>query len=221
MKRRIFIAGCSGHARVVYDVLRSEGRFEVIGFIDPVVASGTVVDGIPVLGTDKNIGSIIKSHNLQGFIVGIGNNRRRELVAQKIKNKFHELDYVTAVHPTATVAKGVQLGAGTVLMAQATINIGSTIEDGCIINTGALVDHDCILKEYSSIAPGAVLGGNCKIDCRSFIGLGSNVIHGCQLGRDVVVGAGSLVLTDFPSYTLVYGSPARYIRKRKIDDIYL
>lgn len=46
--------------------------------------------------------------------------------------------------------------------------------------------------------------------------VGANVIikQGVKIGTGAVIGANSLVLKDVPSYAVVYGSPARYVRMR-------
>jgi acetyltransferase-like isoleucine patch superfamily enzyme len=51
--------------------------------------------------------------------------------------------------------------------------------------------------------------------------IASNVVvrQGLRIGRGAIIGAGSVVLSDVPAYTVVAGVPAREIRKRFTDDI--
>jgi acetyltransferase-like isoleucine patch superfamily enzyme len=46
-----------------------------------------------------------------------------------------------------------------------------------------------------------------------WIGFGASVLKGVTIGQGAIVGAGSLVNTDVPPWTLVAGTPARVIRE--------
>ena len=106
-------------------------------------------------------------------------------------------------------------------MPNVTVISGSRIGQGCILNTGSSLDHDSVMEDWSSLAPSVTTGGNVIIGQRSSIGLGANLIHRVTIGQDTVIGAGSLVLNDFPSQIVAYGSPCKVIRPRAIDEKYL
>ncbi len=105
-----------------------------------------------------------------------------------------------------------------------------------------------IVGKYCSVAAGAtfVLGGNHPTDTvttsyldrqglgpagypytRGDIVVGSDVwiasnaviLSGVTIGDGAVVGAGSIVIDDVAPYTIVFGSPAKVVRKRFSDDI--
>ena len=105
-----------------------------------------------------------------------------------------------------------------------------------------------IVGKYCSIAAGAtfVLGGNHPTDTvttsyldrqgigpaecpysRGHIVVGSDVwiasnamiLSGVTIGDGAVVGAGSVVIEDVAPYTIVFGSPAKIVRKRFSDDV--
>jgi len=45
------------------------------------------------------------------------------------------------------------------------------------------------------------------------------ILSGVTIGDGAVVGAGSVVIEDVPPYTIVFGNPARVVRKRFPDDV--
>jgi serine acetyltransferase len=53
------------------------------------------------------------------------------------------------------------------------------------------------------------------------ISLGTLIIENISIGAWSVVGAGSLVLDGICDNVVVYGSPARIIRKRRVGEPYL
>jgi len=50
-------------------------------------------------------------------------------------------------------------------------------------------------------------------DC--FIGMGVIILPGVTIGDDVIIGAGSVVNKDIPSWSLAVGNPCKVIKQRK------
>jgi len=71
-----------------------------------------------------------------------------------------------------------------------------------------VVDHECVVGEFSHVAPNATLGGQVKIGARVLIGAGANILPGMTIGDDCVVGAGAVVTRNLTGGTYV-GMPAR------------
>jgi sugar O-acyltransferase (sialic acid O-acetyltransferase NeuD family) len=163
------------------------------------------------------------AHSLDagGCIVAIGDNWRRHLMVERIAGLAPELQFVTAVHPSAQIARGVTLGRGTVVMAGVVVNSDSRVGDFCILNTNASLDHDGVMENYSSLAPGAVTGGNVRLGAYSAVSLGARVLQGLTIGEHTVIGAGALVLADVPGFSVAYGTPAAIVRTRGAGDKYL
>ena len=106
-------------------------------------------------------------------------------------------------------------------MAGAVINSGTQVGRHCIVNTSARVDHDSVLGDFVSVAPGATLGGSVHVGEYSAISLGASVIHGITIGHDTVIGAGAVVVRNVDSNVVAYGVPARVVRRRERGQRYL
>jgi virginiamycin A acetyltransferase len=52
-----------------------------------------------------------------------------------------------------------------------------------------------------------------------WIGSNSVILPGITIGRGSIIGAGSIVTKDIPNYSVVFGNPAKIIKKRFEDDI--
>jgi len=217
----IVVAGASGHAKVVVDILEKQGRFRVVGFLDRPGASVPTLFDYPHLGQEEDLPQRITEYGLRGVVVAIGDNWIRSKVMGKIRNLAPSLAFVSAIHPTATIGRDVEIGEGTVVMAGATINPGCRVGKGCLVNTNASLDHDSILEDYASLAPQVVTGGNCRIGSFAAISIGAVLMHRIEIGEHTVIGAGSLVTKSIGGHQVAYGSPARIIRDRKPGDRYL
>jgi len=218
----ILIIGASGHAKVIIDIVEKENRFRIAGLIENTYKKpGLKCCGHEIIGTEESIPVIMKELKVSGGIVAIGDNWNRANVAKAIMKVAPGFRFVSAVHPSAQIARDVTIGDGTVIMAGTVINTATKIGRFCIINTNASVDHDCIMEDYSSIAPGAAIGGTVTIGAFSAISIGANIVHKVKIGEHTVVGAGATVLNDIPPYAVAYGSPSKVIRGRKAGDNYL
>ena len=210
MSPDICIFGASGHAKVVIDIVEREGRYRVVALFDDNTAlRGQDFFGYPVLGGREALLAHYQQGKMTAAIVAIGNNQIRIRIAEWLSQ--HGVPRVSSVHPSAQIARGVQIGHGSVLMAGTVVNADTVIGNEVIINTGATVDHDNVIADAVHIAPGSHLCGHVSVGYGSFIGAGSVLIPGVSLGTDVVVGAGSTVLNNIADGQRVAGSPCRAI----------
>lgn len=63
-----------------------------------------------------------------------------------------------------------------------------------------------------------VANGKIKIENDAWIGVGAIILPNVTIGKGAVVGAGAVVITDVPPYTVVAGVPAKVIRKLEIEE---
>jgi len=203
-KMSLIVYGAGGHAAVVIDLARSLCPDRKISVFD---AGSSCA---PVLGLDVQPG--LPSPDLYPpdhyeAVVAIGNCDARKTAA----NRLCELGYglATLIHPSACVSISAHIGAGTVVCANAVVNPRARIATGCIVNTNATIEHDCNVAEFCHVSPGAVLAGGVCLGPQSWIGANATVRETCEIGGQVIVGAGSYVNTDLASGATYFGSPAR------------
>jgi sugar O-acyltransferase (sialic acid O-acetyltransferase NeuD family) len=220
VKQSIFVYGSSGHAKVIIDILEKQGEFKIEGLIDDFKTPGTSIFGYNVIGAGSQIFSS-KLEHIFGGIIAIGDNWDRSMIVNKIIQLKPDFKFITAIHPSAMIARGIIIGDGTVVMAGAIINSDTTIGEHCIINTKASLDHDNHLGNFVSIAPGVTMGGDVAVGDYSALSIGATVIQKIDIGVHCVVGAGSVVVKNVDSQTVQYGVPAKFIRKREIGERYL
>lgn len=219
--KNIIIIGSSGHSRVVIDIIESANEFKIIGLCDRFRVIGEETEGYKVLGKEEDLPELIKEHSIDAVIVAIGDNFIRSTVSSSIKMICPNLEFASAIHPNASIAKNVIIGKGSMIMSGAVVNSSSVVGESCILNTSSSFDHDCVLADFASIAPGVTIGGNCKIDRLSAIGIGATISHNIHIGEETLIGAGSTVMNDIESFAVAYGTPAKVIRNRKSGEKYL
>ncbi|HLY81315.1 MAG TPA: acetyltransferase [Caulobacteraceae bacterium] len=140
------------------------------------------------------------------LVVAISGPARRGL-CERILGAGGRLPVVR--HPAATVSTTASIGAGTVLSAGVIVQSDTRIGRFCVLNTACTIDHDNVVGDSVSIAPGAHTAGRVTILDGAFIGLGAVIINGVTVGRNATVGAGAVVVRDVPDGVTVVGNPAR------------
>lgn len=199
MKNRLIIIGAGGHGKVVTDIALKNG-YTNICFLDD-HATGDCM-GFPIIGTGADIERLNDGNT--DFIIAIGNNKVREMIADR-----YDINWVTLVHPSAQVAVNVSVGLGTVIMAGAMVNPCAVIGKHCIINTGSIVEHDNVIEDYVHISPGAALGGTVRVKTLTHVGIGAAVKNNITICDRCVIGAGAVVVKDITKQGTYIGVPAK------------
>ncbi|MBH5317301.1 acetyltransferase [Paenibacillus sp. GSMTC-2017] len=215
----IVVFGAGGHAKTVIDVIEKQGLYRIIGLLDSNRSAHDVVYDYNILGDESWLS--LHSDAIDGAIVAIGDNWTRSCIVSKLKAFVPTLSFITAIHPSAELARGSRVGVGSVVMAGAVINSDATVDEHCILYPHTSIDHDSRVGSFVSFAPQSVTGGNVSINDYTAIAIGATIAHGITIGEHSVIGAGATVLTNIPSHTIAYGTPARVIRPRGIGERYL
>ncbi|RJR21780.1 MAG: acetyltransferase [Nitrospiraceae bacterium] len=209
-KEKIIILGGGGHAKVLIEIIRSGGIFEIAGILDARFEKGLKISGVPVIGKDDLLPGIFERDRIINACIGVGSTRDNSL-RRALYEKVKQIGFSvpSLVHPKAVVSASCRISEGTQLMASSVVQPCSFIGENTIINTGAIIDHDCNVGRHVHICPGAVLSGECLVGEGSFIGTGATIVNGIKIGKNVTIGAGSVVVNDIADDSVVKGVPAR------------
>tara|TARA_R110002049_G_scaffold296797_1_gene485189 strand:+ start:21811 stop:22503 length:693 start_codon:yes stop_codon:yes gene_type:complete len=217
----ILIIGASGHAKVIVDIIEKQKQYNIVGFLDTFKEKGEKLFEYTILGSENDLNEIVEQNNIVGCFVAIGDNCTRKIMSKKIAALNPTIKFINAIHPNSTIGKEVELGHGIAIMPGVVINSDSKIGNFCILNTNSSLGHDGVMYNYSSISSGVRTGGNLRLNECSAVSIGATIIENIVIGKDTIIGAGSLVTKNIPSEVVAYGIPAKIIKSRKADDKYL
>jgi sugar O-acyltransferase (sialic acid O-acetyltransferase NeuD family) len=206
---QVVVYGASGHGKVVADILCACG-IGVKGFIDDDPQKFGDGSGLKVLGNAEWL-AIRAAHEPFAVALGVGDNFCRLTIAERCVKMNVQL--LTAIHPSATIAASARISPGAVIMAHAVVNADAVIGRGVIINTAAIVEHDCEVGNFAHLSPKVAIGGHVQVGDFSWLGIGSNVIPNIKVGTGSIIGAGATVLQDVNDWVVAVGTPARILKE--------
>lgn len=200
----LLLIGGGGHCRSCVDVIESTGAYEIVGIVERPNGPVEPVFGYAVVGDDRDLAELL--HRSSTALITVG-----QLKTPKLRMRIFEMvrraggSLAVVVSPNSHVPKHSELGDGSIVMHDATVNAGARVGVNCIINSHALVEHGVVIGSHTHISTGALINGGVKIGDGTFVGSGAIVNHGVNVGAGCVIASGSIILSDVLPGTQVLG----------------
>jgi len=208
-KSKLLVLGTGSQAKIVIDLLEEVGTYELAGCASGDPNAPATISGYPFLGDWESLPEI-RSGGVTHAAIGIGGwtgNELRKEIYERAKRSGFEI--VTAIHPTAIIARSATVGEGSVIMAGATLQNHVTMGRNNIMFGNSIIGHEAVLKDHVLVSGGVTVGGCTLIGEGVVLAIGSTVVSNMKIGENVFVAPGAVVTNDIPSNTKVFGIPAR------------
>jgi sugar O-acyltransferase (sialic acid O-acetyltransferase NeuD family) len=148
--------------------------------------------------------------------IAIANSQIRERLA--LQCAADGLEFFEVRAPNVVQMDDVQLGEGAILSPFVTLTSNIRIGQHFHANLYSYVEHDCVIGDFVTFAPGVQCNGNVVIEDHAYIGAGAVIKQGqpeapLVIGRGALVGMGAVVTKSVPAGATVVGNPARVMNK--------
>lgn len=212
------IYGASGCGRSLMPVARQQlqrdGLTAELYFIDDRFDQPTVWNGHPAVNyaTFQQLQASSKQ-----VVIAIANSRIREKIALQLQQDQIKMWSIYA--DNVVLMDEVDLGEGSALSPFVTVTSNIRIGKCFHANLYSYVEHDCLIGDYVTFAPGVKCNGNIHIHDHAYIGAGAVIKQGTPnqplvIGQGAVVGMGAVVTKSVPAGVTVVGNPARIMQKK-------
>ena len=213
MKNAIIIgAGTQGQ---VYASYMKEAGVNLIGFVDDNdEIQNTEVIGIPVIGKYQDLFSIKFKEKIQDVYCPIGVNKVRMEYLSALKKEGYEIP--NFIHHTVSIAPDVVLGEAVYMLAGNIVMPHTTIGNYIMINMDSTIAHHVTVEDGVFMSSGVNIGALINVRERAYIGMGVTAMTGVkEIGRDCLLGAGTVIIRDVPANATVVGNPGRVIKNKE------
>jgi sugar O-acyltransferase (sialic acid O-acetyltransferase NeuD family) len=210
--RQLLLVGAGGLARETLAAVRSHTspQWTPIGFLDDnPLRQGEVLDGLPVLGPLD----AVADHPDAAVVLCTGSTRdqaSRKRLAGRLGLPPDR--YATVVHAAASLARGTQVGHGSVLLAGVVVTAPQRVGAHVVAMPHVVLTHDDQVGDYATMAARVSVAGAVSVGEGAYLGAGALVREGLSVGPWSLVGMGAVVLSDVPAGEVWVGNPARRLR---------
>lgn len=148
--------------------------------------------------------------------LAIANSSIRERLARRVVADGNQPWTIRAEN--VVVLDDVELGVGALLSPFVTLTSNIRIGQHFHANIYSYVEHDCVIGDFVTFAPGVKCNGNVVVEDHVYIGTGAVIKQGLPgepliIGKGAVIGMGAVVTKSVSAGVTVVGNPARPLIK--------
>ena len=212
------IYGASGCGRGLMPVARQqlvrENKDAEIVFIDDALTEIGLVNGHRAM----NYQAFLNESASQKYVqIAIANSRVREKIAHRLEADGIQLWSISA--DNVILMDRIEIAKGSALSPFVTITSNIKIGKCFHANLYSYVEHDCVIGDFVTFAPGVKCNGNIHIHDHAYIGAGAMIKQGTSdqplvIGAGAIVGMGAVVIKSVPAGATVVGNPARIVMQK-------
>lgn len=210
--KHLIIVGARGWGREVYNVAIAtceykNGNYDIKGFLD---SKTDAFEGLR--GEYPPIICAPEDYDIQEddvFVIALGDGKWRSIYANLIEKKGGQ--FISIIADNALINPTAKIGEGCVITRYTSISDNVTIGNHVIVHGFCTIGHDAVIDDYASILSYVFLGGYAQLGEYSTMNPKSMIIPHKIVGKNVVVGAASVVIKNVKDGLHVLGNPAKKI----------
>lgn len=196
---RIVLVGAGLGATQVIDILLAAGSGTAVAAVDDDTSLwADEVMGVPVVGGLEQLVTLFGKDAFDAAIITISTSVPAR-VRLRAALEANGIPLVNAIDPTARIASGVTFGTGNVVAAFCHFGVGTVVGDNNFLSAYNSYDHHNRLGSDISTGPACMTSGLVVLGDRVRLGTGIYVEPHVELGDDVQVASGSVIVASVPA----------------------
>ncbi len=216
--KQLVIVGNGPYSQMMKKYVEQTGFGEALAYtVGAAYIQKEEMDGVPVLPLEK-LRETFPCDRVS-LVLGIGYRRmgeiRREVFGACRQYGYRFENYV---HPTALIAKDVEMGEGNNILEGVILEAGAKIGDANLFFGGSMVAHETTVGSYNTFSVRAVAAGCAAIKDHCFLGASSVVRDHVALEDYVLLGAGAYGFKDMDPYSVVMPAKSILLTDKKSTD---
>ena len=210
--RKIAIYGAGGFGReVAGGILRinleSDIKWEIIGFFDDNIPVGTKISHYGMILGGKDLLNAIDEP--LALAIAVGDPKTRKSIRESITNP--NISFPNLIAPSFKVLdpETFNIGFGNIIQDNCSVTCDVTIGNFNVFNGSNVIGHDDVIGDFNVLMPSVHLSGAVTVGECNLFGVDSIVLQQIEIGNNVTLGAGSVLMTKPKDGTTYIGVPAK------------
>lgn len=209
--KKVLILGGKGTASVIaHSIIHANklgyDEYEFAGFIND---HEKEIDGLPVVGGFSDVDRLVRENfYFINTVYKIGGQEERMELFKNLNIPDENL--CTFIHPSAYIAPGVKIGAGSVVSPNASISTMTQIGRCCLIMNNVSIGHDNRIGDFNFFTANSCLGSYIETGDGAWFGLNCTVRGKLTIGNKSTVGIGAVVTKNIGDNEIWVGNPAKF-----------
>jgi acetyltransferase-like isoleucine patch superfamily enzyme len=195
---RIALFGAAFGAAQVIDILQAAGSGTAVAIADDDASrwAGEVM-GVPVVGGLERLVTLFVKGAFDAAIIAIGPVAARARLREALA--ANGIPLANAIDPTARIAADVTFGTGNIVCAFCHFGVGTVVGDNNFLSAYNSYDHHNRLGSDIATGPVCTTSGLVVLGNRIRLGTGIHVEPHVEIGDDVQVASGSVIVASVPT----------------------
>jgi acetyltransferase-like isoleucine patch superfamily enzyme len=195
---RIALFGAAFGATQVIDILQAAESGTAVAIADDNASrwAGEVM-GVPVVGGFERLVTLFGKGAFDAAIIAIGAVPARARLREALT--ANGIPLANAIDPTARITDGVRLGTGNIVCAFCHFGVGTVVGDNNFLSAYNSYDHHNRLGSDIATGPACTTSGLVALGDRIRLGTGIHIEPHVEIGDDVQVASGSVIVASVPS----------------------
>ena len=201
---KLVLIGAGGMTSMAIEACNLQGKYSIVGIIDPIMKVGGKFQGVPILGDESCIDKVLEMGVTHALITfgAIGRQYLRHEAYARMKAFGFKMANV--IHPLANVESSVTIGDGNLILSQSDVGTNVTIKNNCYINVGSKICHDSKISDNVHLAPGSIVAGRVDIGKNTLFGMGATCTFDCSIGENVTINNNASVTNDVADNVTIF-----------------
>lgn len=128
------------------------------------------------------------------------------------RNEHYELEKVPRIGGVV-IGNDVEIGENTCI-SRGTIN-DTIVDSGTKISSLVYIGNNAKIGKYCAVCGSVFIGGSVVVGDYTYIAPGAIIRDNIEIGFNCLIGMGSIVTKSISDNMIVYGNPAKEVRKNK------
>jgi acetyltransferase-like isoleucine patch superfamily enzyme len=195
---RIALYGAAFGATQVIDILQAAESGTAVAIADDDASrwAGEVM-GVPVVGGFERLVTLFGKDTFDAAIIAIGTVAARARLREALA--ANGIPLANAIDPTARITSGVTFGTGNIVCAFCHFGVGTVVGDNNFLSAYNSYDHHNRLGSDIATGPACTTSGIVVLGDRVRFGTGIHLEPHVEIGDDVQVASGSVIVASVPT----------------------